>query len=180
MQVSAALDNMEQLKAKGLLYEDVYRELFQNRMVLVTPMDSMEIGGFEDLLSDHVQTVALGEPNSVPAGKYAMETFSYFGIDEMIKEKAVYAKDVKEVAAWVESGNAQAGMVYATDVLTSRRLRIAVEAPLESHSPIVYPMGIIKGGLVKEAHKMVEFLLSEEAAALFEKYGFTALSGERP
>jgi len=178
--ISAAPDNMEQLKAKGLLYEDAFRELLQNRLVLVTTKDSLEIGGFKDILSDRVQTVALGEPNSVPAGKYAMETFSYFGMDEKIKEKAVYAKDVKEVAAWVESGNAQAGMVYATDVLNSRGLRIAVEAPLESHSPIVYPVGIIKNGQVKEAQKMVELLFSEEAAAIFEKYGFTTLSGERP
>ena len=176
--ISAALGNMEQLKVKGLLYEDAYREMLQNRLVLVTPKDSLEIDDFEDLLLDHVQAVALGEPNSVPAGKYAMETFSYFGMDGKIRENAVYAKDVKEVAAWVESANVQAGMVYATDALTSRGLRIAMEAPPESHSPIVYPVGIIKDGQVKEAQKMVEFLFSEEAAALFEKYGFTALPGE--
>jgi len=178
--ISAALDNMEQLKTKGLLYQDTYRKLLQNRLALVTSNDYPEIGGFEDLLSGHMLVVALGEPNSVPAGKYAMETFSYLGIDGKIKGKAVYAKDVKEVAAWVESGNAQAGMVYVTDVLDSKGLRIAVEAPLESHSPIVYPVGIVKGGQVKEAQKMVEFLFSEDAAAIFEKYGFTFLSGEIP
>lgn len=175
---SASLEHMEKLKEKGLLHEDTYFRLLRNRLVLITSKDDLAIGGFQDLLSDRAEVVALGEPGSVPAGKYALETLSYFGMAERIKEKAVYAKDVKEVAAWVESGNAQAGMVYATDVLSSKSLRIAAEAPPESHSPIIYPVGVIKGGQVKEAQKMVEFLFSVEAAAIFEKYGFTVLSGE--
>ncbi|HOP73119.1 molybdate ABC transporter substrate-binding protein [Thermoclostridium caenicola] len=176
--ISAAVDNMEQLKNKGLLHEDTCYNLLQNRLVLVTPKDELNINGFDDLLSDRVKVVALGEPGSVPAGKYALEALSCFGMDESIKQKAVYAKDVKEVAAWVESGNAQAGMVYATDVLSAKGLRIAAEAPPESHSPIVYPAGVIKGGQVKEAQRMLKFLFSEEAAAIFEEYGFTVLSGD--
>lgn len=176
--ISASLEHMEKLREKGILNKDAYYHLLQNRLVLVTPMNELDIGRFEDLLLDRVEAVALGEPGSVPAGQYALETLSYLGVDEKIKVKAVYAKDVKEVAVWVESGNAQAGMVYATDVLSSKGLRIAAEAPLESHSPIIYPVGVIKSGQVKEAQKMVEFLFSEEAAALFEKYGFSTLVGE--
>lgn len=176
--ISASLEHMEKLREKGLIHEDTYSHLLQNRLVLVTPKDDIDINGFEALLSDRVEAVALGEPGSVPAGKYALETLSYFGMDEKIKVKAVYAKDVKEVAAWVESGNVQAGMVYTTDAFSSKGLRIAYEAPLEGHSPIICPVGVIKSGQVKEAQKMVEFLFSEEAAAIFEKYGFTTLSGE--
>lgn len=176
--ISASLEDMEGLREKGLLHEDACYQILRNRLVLVTPKDDLDINRFEDLLSDRVETVALGEPGSVPAGRYALETLSYFGIDEEIIKKAVYARDVKEVAAWVESGNAQAGMVYATDALSSKGLRVAAEAPPESHSPIIYPLGIIKSGQVKEAQKMVEFLTSEEVAAVFEKYGFTTFGDD--
>ncbi len=176
--ISASVENMEQLKAKGLLYQDSYWELLKNRLVLVAPKDVTDIMGFEGLLSDHVKAVALGEPQSVPAGKYALEALSYLGIDEDIKEKSVYAKDVREVATWVESGNAEAGLVYLTDALNSEGLRVVEEASQESHTPIVYPVGIMTGGHVKEAQKLVELLFSEEAASLFKKYGFTPISGE--
>lgn len=169
---------MENLKDKGLLHEDTYYQLLRNRLVLVTPKDDLDISGFEDLLADKAEVVALGEPGSVPAGKYALEALSYFGMDERIKEKAVFARDVREAEAWVESGNARAGIVYITDALGSKSLRIAAEAPPESHSPIIYPVGVIKNGQVKEAKKMVEFLFSKEAAALFEKYGFITLPGD--
>jgi molybdate transport system substrate-binding protein len=176
--ISAALDNMAQLKGKGLLYQDAYWNLIENRLVLVTPKDSSEIQGFEDLLLDKVQTVALGEPNSVPAGMYALEALSFLDMDGKVKEKSVYAKDVREVAAWVESGNAQAGFVYMTDALASKGLRVAVEADPKSHTPIVYPVGIIKDGQVKEALELVELLYSKEAAGIFEKYGFIPLAGD--
>jgi len=176
--ISASLEHMENLKDKGLLHEDTYYQLLRNRLVLVTPKDDLDISGFEDLLADKAEVVALGEPGSVPAGKYALEALSYFGMDERIKEKAVFARDVREAEAWVESGNARAGIVYITDALGSKSLRIAAEAPPESHSPIIYPVGVIKNGQVKEAKKMVEFLFSKEAAALFEKYGFITLPGD--
>lgn len=176
--ISASLEHMEKLREKGLLQEDAYYRLLQNRLVLVTRKDDLDISGFDDLLSERVETVALGEPGSVPAGKYALEALSYFGMDERIKEKAVFARDVREAEAWVESGNARAGIVYITDALGSKSLRIAAEAPPESHSPIIYPVGVIKNGQVKEAKKMVEFLFSKEAAALFEKYGFITLPGD--
>ncbi len=176
--ISAALDNMEQLKGKGLLYEDSYWNLLENRLVLVTTKDAPELQGFEDLLSDKIQTVALGEPGSVPAGKYAVEVLTYLGMAEEVKAKLVYAKDVREVAAWVESGNAQAGFVYMTDALVSKGLRVVAEADPKSHTPIVYPVGIIKEGQVKAALELVKLLYSEEAAGIFEKYGFTPISGD--
>jgi molybdate transport system substrate-binding protein len=176
--ISASLDNMEPLKDKGLLYEDSYWNLLENRLVLVTPKDSLEIQSFEDLITDKAQTVAMGEPRSVPAGKYALEALAFLDLDDEVTAKTVYAKDVREVAAWVESGNAQAGFAYMTDAIASEGLRVAVEVDPNSHTPIVYPVGIIKEGHVKEALLLVELLYSEEAASLFEKYGFTPISGE--
>lgn len=176
--ISAARDNMEQLKGKGLLYKDSYWNLLENRLVLVTTKDAPELQGFEDLLSDKIQTVALGEPGSVPAGKYAVEVLTYLGMAEEVKAKLVYAKDVREVAAWVESGNAQAGFVYMTDALVSKGLRVAAEADPKSHTPIFYPVGVMKEGQVKAALELVELLYSKEAAGIFEKYGFTPISGD--
>jgi len=85
----------------------------------------------------------------------------------------VYAKDVKEVLAWVESGNADAGMVYESDARASKNVKVVALAPKDSHSPINYPGAVIKNSKQsEEAKKFLAFLLSEEAQSVFEKYGF--------
>ena len=93
-------------------------------------------------------------------------------IDEL-KKKIVYAKDTKEVLTWVESGNAEAGIVYATDATTSSRVRIIVQGPEHYHTPIMYPAAIIKDSKqVKASEAFLEFLQSESCRQIYEKYGF--------
>lgn len=171
--LSAAVKQMEVLSSKDLILKDTRKNILQNDIVLVTPKDSSEINTFQDLTSDKIKKIALGEPKSVPAGQYAEEVFTKLGIIDKVKSKAVYGKDVKEVLTWVETGNADAGIVYATDAKTSTKVKIIATASSNSHSQIVYPVAIIKSSKnIDSAKKFMLFLNSAKAKTIFEKYGF--------
>jgi molybdate transport system substrate-binding protein len=170
--VSASLAKMKALE-EGELLDDSYKNLLKNEIVLVVPNEEAIIKSFDDLKSQEDFIFAMGEPDSVPAGKYASEVLDYLELSEVLSEKTVLAKDVKEVLTWVELGEADAGMVYATDAYVSDKVTIAEEAPAGSHKDIIYPCAVIKSSENKEAAEgFIEFLYSEEALSIFEKYGF--------
>lgn len=119
----------------------------------------------------------MGEPKSVPAGQYAEETLTKLNLLDSLKNKIVYAKDVKEVLTWVETGNADAGFVYATDAKASEKAEVAVVAPEDSHKPILYPAAVIKASKNVDAAKdFINYLYSDKTKAVFEKYGFTFIT----
>lgn len=170
--ISAGKKQMEALQSQGLILEDTNKKIVGNELILVAPSNST-ITGFEDLTTDKVKKIAVGEPKSVPAGKYAEEVFKSLKITEKVQPKNVLAKDVKEVLAWVESGNADAGMVYESDTKTSKNLKVIAPAPKDSHSPISYPGAVIKSTKQSdEAKKFLEFLLTDTAQNVFVNYGF--------
>ncbi|MBP1762588.1 MAG: molybdenum transporter, periplasmic molybdate-binding protein, partial [Firmicutes bacterium] len=114
--LSAATKQMEQLKAKGLIVADTEQNLLGNQLVLVVPADSkVDLKDFKGVTDPGIKKLALGEPGSVPAGQYAQEVFTKLGILDGVKSKVVYGQNVKEVLSWVETGNADAGVVYASD-----------------------------------------------------------------
>ncbi|MFL0267110.1 molybdate ABC transporter substrate-binding protein [Candidatus Clostridium radicumherbarum] len=175
--LSAATKQMDALDSKGLLLKDTKKNLLLNDVVLVVPKDSTAISAFKNLTSDKVKKIALGEPKSVPAGQYAEEVFTKLGILDKVKAKAVYGKDVKEVLSWVETGNADAGVVYATDAKISTKVKILETASSDTHSPIVYPEAVIKDSKNVDAAKdFLKFLSDDKAKAVFEKYGFKLAS----
>ena len=171
---SAAPKQMDALEGKGLLLEGTREDLLRNEIVLVVPKNSnLGISSFQDLTRPSVKTVALGEPAAVPAGEYAKEVLTELGIYEAVKPKAVLAKDVRQVLTYVETGNVDAGIVYATDAESSSKVRVAANAPQNSHAAVVYPVAVIKSSKDSAAAKrFVEFLSSSKAAAIFQKYGF--------
>jgi molybdate transport system substrate-binding protein len=125
------------------------------------------------LLKPGVKHVALGEPAAVPAGMYAQQVLTKLGIADAVNAKAVFAKDVRQVLTYVETGDADAGIVYSTDALTSSKVRVAAEAPEDSHAPVIYCAGVIKGSKNPAAAKDFEdFLSSPQARSIFQKYGF--------
>lgn len=173
MFISAAAKQMDALETKDLILKNTRKDLLINEVVLVTPKDSSTITSFNDLTTDKVKHLALGEPKSVPAGQYAEEIFTKLGILDKIKTKAVYAKDVREVLTWVETGNADAGIVYATDAKTSNKVKVAAISASDSHTPVVYPAAIIKSSKNGDSAKdFMKFLTGDKAKAVFEKYGF--------
>jgi molybdate transport system substrate-binding protein len=174
--LSAAAKQMDAIARKDLIVKDSRMILLENKVVLITPKDAAGIADFKDVTGDKVKAIALGEPKSVPAGQYAEEIFTKLEILEQVKPKAVYAKDVKEVLTWVESGNAEAGVVYETDAKASSIVKIAAQAPSDSHSPIVYPAAVIKASKnVDAAKEFMKFLSSDKAKEVYKKYGFAFL-----
>ncbi len=171
--LSAAAKPMDDLEARGLIVAGTRRNLLKNTLVLIAPLDS-KLKDFQGLTDRSIQTIALGDPASVPAGQYGRQTLVALHLLDKLSKKLVLGKDVRQVLTYVESGNADAGLVYATDALVSRRVRVVATAPESTHDPIVYPVAVIKGSRNEEAsRKFVEFLSSPTAQAIFVKNGFT-------
>ncbi|MBM7865574.1 molybdate ABC transporter substrate-binding protein [Heliobacterium gestii] len=174
--ISAAPKQMDDLQAKNLIDTTTRKDLLENKVVLISAKDSA-ITGFSDLAGDKVKKLALGEPQSVPAGKYAQEVLTKLNLAEGVKEKTVLAKDVRQVLTYVETANAEAGIVYETDAKVSDKVKIVTRAPEGSHSPVLYPGAVIKDSKnAKEAGEFLKYLQGPAAKAVFEKYGFTVLS----
>lgn len=173
--ISAGEKQMTALEEEGLLLDGTNKDLVKNSLVLITSNDS-EISSIDSLNSDAVSKIALGEPTSVPAGKYADETLTSLAIKDSLNNKLVFAKDVKEVLAWTASGNADAGFVYLSDALSSDGVKIVETISKEYHSPITYPVAIIKDSDDIDAAKAFEdFLFTDEAQEIFEKYGYKSV-----
>lgn len=170
--ISAGQSQMEALDKKSLILENTKKDLVKNDLVLVGPKDTT-LTGVSDLTSDKVEKIAVGEPKSVPAGQYADEVFTNLGIKDSISSKLVFAKDVKEVLAWSTSGNTQVGFVYKSDALTNDSCKIIETIPEDEHSPITYPIGVIKSSKNSEDAKAFEdFLYTDTCKQIFEKYGY--------
>lgn len=171
--ISAATKQMDALKDKGLIINETDKNFLENKIVLVVPKDSAAVTDFKDLATDKVKKVGLGEPKSVPVGQYAEEMLTKLNLLDSIKPKVVYGKDVKEVLTWVETGNADAGIVYETDAKVSDKVKVAAKAPEGSTSPVYYPAAVIKASKNADAAKnFTDFLYSSKAKPVFEKYGF--------
>ena len=122
---------------------------------------------------EDVRQIALGEPKGVPVGQYTEEILANLGILEQVKAKAVYGSDVRQVLSWTETGDADCGVVYATDAAVSGKVRVAAKAPKGSHKPVVYPAAVIKGTKhMEEAKDFLAFTASDKAKNLFRNYGF--------
>lgn len=173
---SAAEDKFDQLVEEGLIEKEKGEALLGNEIVLVVPKDDNKgINTFEDL--GKAEKISIGTPESVPAGKYAKETLENLNVWKSIEEKMVFAKDVRQVLTYVETGNVDAGIVYKTDALVSSKVKIAATANENTHTPIIYPVGVIKDSShIKEAGLFYEYLKNEESMKTFEKYGFKGLN----
>ena len=174
---SAASSNMNALKTEGLLVDSTVKNLLGNDVVLIVPKDSkLTIDSFKDVTGSSVKTIGLGEPASVPAGKYAQDVFTYYKVWDQVKAKAVFGTPVTQILTWVESGSVDCGVVYSTDAAASSKVKVITTALDESHTPIVYPAAVIKSSThTAAATDFVNFLSSSAAKAVFVKYGFSIL-----
>ncbi|MCI0766406.1 molybdate ABC transporter substrate-binding protein [Bacillus sp. TL12] len=173
---SAAEDKFQTLVKKGFINEKEGKNLLGNELVLVVPKES-SIKTFQELKEEKVKKLAIGTPESVPAGKYAKASLTHENLWNDLQNKIVLTKDVRQVLTYVETGNVDAGIVYKTDALISDKVKIASTAPANSHEPIHYPVGVIKESKhKKEATSFYEYLQSKDAQSIFKKYGFTILS----
>jgi molybdate transport system substrate-binding protein len=176
---SAAEKQMDDLQAKGLVDSGTRRNVVRNQLVLIAPASNATIHSFQDLTNSSVKIVALGEPATVPAGMYARQTLEHLGLLGSVEKKTVLAKDVRAVLTYVETGNADAGIVYQTDAQGSAKVRIVAVAPADSHDPIVYPAAILNGAKnASGAAPFLAFLSDSEARDVFLKHGFLAAENQ--
>ena len=171
--ISAGSKPIDDLQAKGLLEPGTRTNLLRNSLVLIAPRDS-SLSGFEGLAGPAVRLVALGDPASVPAGQYGRETLISLKLYDKLRSKIVLGEDVRQVLTYVETGNADAGLVYATDAMISAKVRVVTVAPESTHDPIVYPLVIVAGARnAKAMQDFAAYLSSPAARAIFVKHGFT-------
>jgi molybdate transport system substrate-binding protein len=170
--VSAAQKQMNALQQKGLILNETRRNLLTNRLVLIVPQNStLGLSSFRQLVK--AKKIAVGEARSVPVGQYAEEVFKNLGLLAPLKSKFVLGNNVRNVLSVVESGNVDAGMVYATDAKLSNRVKPVATAPTTLHSPIVYPVAVLKSSKNAAAAKAyLQFLASDAAKTVFRTYGF--------
>lgn len=172
---SAAKKQIDALNSDGLLDSSSIKNILKNQLVLVVPRESANtaISDFLSLSQTQIKQIALGEPKSVPAGQYAKEVFTKLNCWDIIEKKSVFGKDVTQVLTYVENGEVDAGIVYATDAKTSQKVNAIATAPDDTHSPIVYPAAIIKDTKhAKEAQELLDYINNKEATEIFKKYGF--------
>jgi len=169
---SAAQDKFDTLVEKGIIDKKQGMNLLANDLVLIVPKkNEKHIQSFEDLKL--AGKIALGTPETVPAGQYGVETLKTMQLWEAIESKVVYTKDVRQVLTYTETENVDAGIVYKTDALSSEKVDIVSVANDDTHTPIIYAVGIIKNSkYTKEAEDFYNFLQSDEAMNVFKKYGF--------
>jgi molybdate transport system substrate-binding protein len=150
-----------------------------NRLVIVTNKDFIQkIEKPEDLQAKAVEHIAIGEPDSVPAGKYAKQALKKLELWNILEDKFVSAQDVRQALMFVETGAAEAGIVYSTDAEISKKVSVAFEFPQIRTGQIVFPIILLKRGKEKsEAEMFFDFLNSSHAIKIFIKYGF-AIQGK--
>jgi molybdate transport system substrate-binding protein len=171
--ISAAKKQVDALEQKGLLVAGTRNIIAKNRLVLVVPKNSVGITSFYNLKDAKVKKIAIGEPRSVPAGQYAQQVLEKLKIWNQVKPKLVFANNVRQVLASVETGNAEAGLVYVTDAKISNKVKVVVTADEKYHSAIIYPLAVVKRSKnLAAAKEFSQFLSSDQAKTVFKKYGF--------
>ncbi len=165
---------MDTLQNEGLILDNTRKNILINKIVLIVPNNStLNITCFEDLASDTVTHIAIGDPKSVPAGKYAEQTFTKCGILDALQAKFVLASTVTQVLQYVDSGNVDAGVVYSTDALSNSNVKVVATGPDDVNAKILYPITVVKASTsVSAAQDYIDFLCSEQAMAVFERYGY--------
>lgn len=171
---SAALKQMTALQEEGYIADDASVDLLENKIVLIVPAGAEEgYSSFEDIVN--ADMVAIGDPESVPAGQYGKEALENLNLWSEVENKLSLGTNVTEVLNWVAEGSANAGIVYATDAASmADKVSVVAEAPEGSVSKVIYPVAELTETKNKDAaDAFMEFLQTEEALKVFEEAGFT-------
>lgn len=172
---SADLEWMDYLEQRKLLRPGSRHDVVRNRLVLIAPADSkvsVKIApGFDLLKALGDGKLATGDPDAVPIGKYAHAALAKLGVWKGVAPRIVRAENVRSALAFVARGEAPLGIVYRTDGLADKRVRIVDEFPEDSHPPIIYPIALTtRAG--PAAQRFMDFVTSDAAKPIFRRYGF--------
>jgi molybdate transport system substrate-binding protein len=179
---SASPKDMDDLDQKDLIIKGTRVNFAGNRVVLITPFRSVfPLTSFHDLTRAEVKRVAIGNPKTVPAGRYAEEVLKHFHLSDAVKDKLIFAGNARQVLDYVARGEVDAGLVYSTDALVrAKEIKSVAEAPEQSHSPLVYPIAVIKETRNEVlAKEFISLVTSREGKTVLEKYGFRTVDERR-
>ncbi|MDA3557809.1 MULTISPECIES: molybdate ABC transporter substrate-binding protein [Acinetobacter] len=179
--ISADTQWMDYLQNKKLVAANDRLNLLGNRLVLITPKGrslKIKLDKTTDPNKAFTGKICTGDTKSVPVGKYAKQAFTNLGWWNRIEPKLVETEDVRAALNFVARGECQVGIVYATDAAISKDVTVVGVFPENTHSPIIYPVGMVKKN--RNSAKFYQFLQSNQAKAVFKKYGFSVLAPVKP
>jgi molybdate transport system substrate-binding protein len=176
--VSAGDEQMDQLEREKLIDPRSRVAVAGNRLVLVVPGD---FGGapisFEALAEKRFKRISIGHPDTVPAGKYAMQVLEKLGLSDIVRPRLVYGANVRQVLSYVERGEVEAGIVYRTDPRAAKNAHVIATADASWHEPIRYPAAVVSASKHREAaEQFVKYLCGDEAQQILTRHGFTSPS----
>jgi len=173
---------VDYLEARGLLKSGSRREVLGNALVLIAPADSpLHLGiapGFDLTAALGAGRLAMADPDSVPAGKYARAALTKLGVWQRVSDRLVRGENVRAALAYVARGEAPLGIVYGSDAQAEKRVRVIGVFPEDSHPSITYALALTVRARPPAA-RLADFLASESARQIFARYGFTALAARR-
>ena len=167
---------LDLLADDGLVEEGTRRVLCSNRLVVVEPQGGVSnfVAPFDagQLATSGVRLLSLGDPASTPVGRHAKAWLESEQAWELVAARVIPAIDARAALAAVESGGAQAGVVYRTDALRTSKVRIVHVVPREEAPPSVYPLAVLRGRANRAVSACADFLASEQCLAVFAAHGF--------
>lgn len=167
--ISASKEHVDKLVEQGVVKES--QDLLKNKLVIVGKEDLANIDDIKN-----ADKFAIGDPESVPAGKYAKQALTTLGLYDSMQDKFVLGSDVRQVLEWVKAGEVPYGIVYKTDAQVALDdLKIVYEFEDGTHDPVVYPIALLTDK--QEAKDFYEYLKGDEAKAIFEEFGYEVMNG---
>ena len=174
--ISADEAQMDVAERAGRLVPGSRRNLLSNTLVVVVPARAtVPVATPGDLAAAGVRRIAMANPWSVPAGVYGRQWLERIGVWARVQPKVVPTSTVRAALAAVAAGRAEAGIVFATDARTTTAVRVAYDVPAGETPAIRYPVAVVRGKREVDAHKLVAFLQSAAARAIFEAAGFSVI-----
>ncbi|MBO4369300.1 MAG: molybdate ABC transporter substrate-binding protein [Desulfovibrio sp.] len=167
---SADQETMDKADAAKVVLPGTRKDFVRNTLVLIVPKGQAKPTKIENLTS--FKRIAIGNPDSVPAGRYAKQVFEKASLWDKLQPSFILGTNVRQVLDYVARGEVDCGIVYGTDA-KKQADKVDVAMVLQGHKPILYPIAVINTGKnAKEGQAFIDFVLSNEAQAILEKYGF--------
>ncbi|MFD2923905.1 molybdate ABC transporter substrate-binding protein [Halobacillus naozhouensis] len=165
---------MDKLEKQQFILKETRFSFTGNSLVLITKQNRhFDFSSIQSIQLSDEEQLALGDPASVPGGMYTKQALQSINKWEDLKAQMVYARDVRQVLTYVESGNVALGFVYASDALISDRVKIISQVDQSLHQSIIYPAAVLTASAnTKEAKAFLDYLKTEEAQEILESYGF--------
>lgn len=178
--LSASEKDMDILQSQQLIETDSVVPFAENRLVLASLGEFPETADFSEVITKTKETIAVGEPDSVPLGDYTRQALNSQDLWQKLEGRLIYAKDARQVVTYIESGNAELGIIYSSDAVISREITDTLEVPGQTDR-VVYPGAVVAASQKQQAAAdFLDFVTGPKGQAILEEYGFLAPIGETP